>query len=92
MGYKSVAHYLILTHLTGGRAMPMLEIVRGSRPSRPQPVQELREAQDREGGDSVQVRTPLQEEQVQARLEERVTRQAALLKQDFPLTDGLAIG
>ena len=72
--------------------MPMLEIVRGSRPSRPQPVQELREAQDREGGDSVQVRTPLQEEQVQARLEERVTRQAALLKQDFPLPDGLAIG
>ena len=32
LGYRSVAHYLILTHLTDGSAMPMPEVGRGSRP------------------------------------------------------------
>ena len=35
LGYKSVAHYLILTHLTDGEAMPMPEVGRGSRPRKP---------------------------------------------------------
>ena len=32
MGYKSVAHYLILTHLTDGSAMPMPLVGKGHRP------------------------------------------------------------
>ena len=31
MGYRSVAHYLILTHLTDGRAMPMVDVARSRR-------------------------------------------------------------
>jgi hypothetical protein len=89
MGYKSVAHYLILTHLTGGRAMPMLDIV-GRRPRRPEPVEQLTEGQDQVGGGVPPARNPLRREEEQARFEERLSRQAVLLKQDFPLPDGLA--
>ena len=88
MGYKSVAHYLILTHLTGGQAMPMLEIV-GRRPRRPEPVEQLAEGQD-QGGGGLPARAPLRTEEEHARFEERVSRQAVLLKQDFPLPDGLS--
>ena len=35
-------------------------------------------------------RNPLRREEEQARFEERLSRQAVLLKQDFPLPDGLA--
>ncbi len=89
MGYKSVAHYLILTHLTGGRAMPMLDIV-GRRPRRPEPVEQLTEGQDQVGRGVPPARNPLRREEEQARFEERLSRQAVLLKQDFPLPDGLA--
>lgn len=68
--------------------MPMLEIV-GRRPRRPEPVEQLAEGQD-QGGGGPPARAPLRTEE-HARFEERVSRQAVLLKQDFPLPDGLAV-
>ncbi|QDZ19051.1 monoamine-oxidase A repressor R1 Zinc-finger domain-containing protein [Chloropicon primus] len=46
LGYKSVAHYLILTHLTDGNAMPMPEVGSGRKPRKTGAALELGEEEE----------------------------------------------
>ena len=76
MGYKSVAHYLILTLLTDGSAMPMPEVGRGQRPKPLAAAQEIDESDDPSSKTSKTI--------LRQKTKIRLRKEIEMLRMEFP--------